>query len=202
MSTDVVQGHPAQVLAEVSTSASMLVVGGRGQGAWQGALAGSLTGQLAGRTRAPMVSVRSLPERRRGRIVVGVDGRSSHDAVRFAFEEAALRGSSVHVVTTWQLPVFGGHPSADAAAMLETGATAAQREGVGDAPAAHPGVPIETTVRMDHPVDALADAAADADLVVVGSRGRGGFTSLMLGSVAIGVLHRVTAPVAVVPERG
>lgn len=201
VSTDVEQGHPTQVLAEVSKTASMLVVGGRGYGAWQGALSGSLTGQLAGRTHAPMVSVRAADGRHRGRIVVGVDGTSSSHAVRFAFEEAALRGATVQLVTTWQLPVFGGHPSPETAALLESGATAAQREGLGDTASLHHGVPVESTVRTGHPVEVLAEAAEEADLVVIGSRGRGGFTSLMLGSVAIGVLHRVKAPVVVVPER-
>ena len=200
VSTDVVEGHPAQVLTEISRSAAILVVGGRGHGAWHGALSGSLTGQLAGRTRGPLAAVRALPERGRGRIVVGVDGSGSAAAVRFAFEEAALRGAGVQLITTWQLPVFGGHPSPETTHLLENGARASLQEGLGETPQARPGVAFESTIATGSPVDVLADAAHAADLVVVGSRGRGGFASLLLGSVAIGVLHRVKAPVVVVPR--
>jgi len=198
---EIIEGHPTSVLVTVSTRVDLLVVGGRGFGGWKGVFAGSLTGHLAGHTSAPLAVIRSSGGQPRGRIVVGVDGLSSSEAVRFGVDEAALRGASVLVVSTWQYPVLGTRPtSPEAAELLESGATALLEEAIAACRIRHPNVPLDTLVRMGHPAEVLAEEARSADLVVVGSRGRGGFATLMLGSVAVSVLHRVAGPVVVVPR--
>ena len=202
---EIIEGHPTTVLVIVSKRVDLLVIGGRGFGGWKGAFAGSLTGHLAGHTSAPLAVIRtygdSHGERPRGRIVVGVDGLSSSEAVRFGMQEAALLGASVLVVSTWQYPVLGIRPtSAEAAEFLESGASALLEEAIAACRIQFPQVPLDTMVRMGHPAEVLAEEALSADLVVVGSRGRGGFAALMLGSVAISVLHRVAGPVVVVPR--
>ena len=198
---EIIEGHPTSVLVTVSKRVDLLVVGGRGFGGWKDAFAGSLTGHLAGHTGAPLAVVRSYAPQRRGRIVVGVDGVSSAEAVRFGVAEAALRGASLLVVSTWQYPVLGTRPtSPEAAELLEAGARALLAEAVAACRLQHPRVQLDTLVRMGHPAEVLAEQADLADLVVVGSRNRGGFATLMLGSVVIDVLHRVAGPVVVVPD--
>ena len=198
---EIIEGHPTTVLVTVSKRVDLLVVGGRGFGGWKGAFAGSLTDHLAGHTRAPLAVIRSYAPQPRGRIVVGVDGVSSSEAVRFGVQEAALRGASMLVVSTWQYPVLGTRPtSPEAAELLESGARALLEEAIAACRIEHPQVPLDTLVRMGHPAEVLAEEAQSADLVMVGSRGRGGFASLILGSVAISVLHRVAGPVVVVPR--
>jgi len=198
---EIIEGQPSTVLVGVSKRVDLLAVGGRGFGGWKGAFAGSLTGHLAGHTKAPLAVIRSYAPQQRGRIVVGVDGLSSSEAVRFGVEEAALRGASVLVVSTWQYPVLGTRPtSPEAAELLESGARALLEEAIAACRTTHPQVRLDTLVRMGHPAEVLAEQARSADLVVVGSRGRGGFATLMLGSVAISVLHRVAGPVLVVPR--
>lgn len=138
-------------------------------------------------------------------IVVGVDGsQESLDALAWAVEEARLRGASLRVVTAWRPPeayVF------DAPAAVRPELEEALR-GVGervieDALAAvvggrDPGIEVERRVVPEPPVEALLDAAAGADLLVVGSRGRGGFTGLLLGSVGQQVAHHAPCPVVIV----
>lgn len=194
-----IEGHPIDVLIGVSKRVDLLVVGGRGVGGWKGAFAGSLSDHLAGHTSAPLAVVRSYAPHPRGRVVVGVDRSSSSEAVRFGVAEAALRGSSVLVVSTWQYPVLGTRPtSPEAAEMLEDGARALLDEAVITSRTMHPEVQLDTLTCMGHPVEVLAEQALTADMVVVGSRGGSGFKTAMLGSVPVSVLHRVASPVVVV----
>jgi len=124
----VIEGHPNEVLVGVSKRVDLLVVGGHGYSGWKGAVSGSLTGQLAGHTVTPLAVVRQIPEQARGRILVGVDGLSSAEAIRFGLSEAALRGASVTAVSTWQYPVLGTRPtSPEAAELLEEGAPVSPR---------------------------------------------------------------------------
>lgn len=132
-------------------------------------------------------------------IVVGVDGsKESLAALRWASDLAAGRDATVRAVLVWSLldqhPQPGerfdpGYDDAAALADLDQAVTAE----LGDAAAA-----VERHVTCDLPVDGLLTAGLDADLLVVGARGRGGFKGLLLGSVSRKVLERATVPVAVV----
>lgn len=198
---DAIEGHVTEVLIAASREAAMTVVGSHGHGPWKGVVHGSASASLAGHTAGPLVVVRSVPKTPRGLVVVGVDGESSLSAVEFALREASLRGARVRAVSAWRYPVLGtdvGSP--DSAELLHEAADATVLDVVGPVAEKFPGVQVETRVDMGRAVDVLADEAADADLLVVGSRGRGGFSSLVLGSVALGVLHHCAAPVAIVPH--
>jgi nucleotide-binding universal stress UspA family protein len=136
---------------------------------------------------------------RHDRIVVGVDGSpASLEALRWADRQASLTGAVVEAVTAWHLPAtYGGYPivaqadwESDAQSIQET----AVKEAFGDDAAT-----LVRRVAQGHPVRVLLDAAADADLLVVGSRGHGGFTGLLLGSVSEHVVAH--APCAVVVVR-
>jgi nucleotide-binding universal stress UspA family protein len=135
----------------------------------------------------------------RSKIVVGVDGsRSSGQALRWAARQAGLTGGEVHAVTTWHLPGTSGWDTvlddvdwADNA--RQTLATALQ-EALTPAEVQR----IHRHVVQGHPARVLVDSAADADLLVVGSRGHGGFTGMLLGSVSLHVIAHAACPVLIV----
>jgi len=199
-----VPGSPADVLLDISARVDLLVVGGHRQWGWQRgwrrALSASIPEQLANNTRTALCVARAIPDPTRGRIVVGHDGTSSHQAVRFACAEAAHRGWAVQLVSTWHYPSDTRPTSPDPAALLAESAAAAQRETISEIGRDYPTVQVDPLVCLGHPVDVLAQLAAAADMVVVGSHGRHGLVSLLMGSVAIGLLHRLESPVVIVPN--
>ena len=118
------------------------------------------------------------------RIVVGVDGSpASLGALEWAVRQASLTGAVVEAVTAWQFPAtYGGYP-VDAGTDWRANAQAIQdtavKEVLGDDATA-----LVRRVEQGHSVRVLLEAAAGAELLVVGSRGHGGFTGLLLGSVS------------------
>jgi nucleotide-binding universal stress UspA family protein len=133
-----------------------------------------------------------------GRIVVGVDGSpSSLDALRWALGQARLDGGTVEAVTAWSAPsALGGYPISaeedwekDGEQALDTALSE-----VGDAEVDGVG----RFVLPGHPAAVLLDRAAGADLLVVGNRGHGGFTGMLLGSVTQHVVAHAPCPVVVV----
>jgi nucleotide-binding universal stress UspA family protein len=136
------------------------------------------------------------------RIVVGVDGSpGAREALRFALEEARLRDASVAAVFVWSLPLVADVPAALLPATLSdfreeaVEALDAALEEVSDTG----GVEIERVVVEGPPARELVAAAEGADLLVVGSRGRGGFAGLLLGSVSQQCAHHAPCPVVIVP---
>jgi len=133
------------------------------------------------------------------RIVVGVDGSpASLGALEWAVRQASFTGAVVEAVTAWQFPMtYGGFP-VDAGADWPANARAVQdtavKEALGDEATA-----LVRRVAEGHSVRVLLDAAAGAELLVVGSRGHGGFTGMLLGSVSEHVVAH--APCAVVVIR-
>lgn len=133
-------------------------------------------------------------------VVAGVDGSpQSHEALAWAAEEARIRGGRLVAVTAWELPILttGGYETVSmdreafasvAAGLLDSALQTLTR---GD-------VPIQTVVSHGSPAKVIIEAAKDADLVVVGSRGLGGFTGLLLGSVSAHLVHHCPCTVVVV----
>lgn len=144
-----------------------------------------------------------------GRIVVGVDGSAhARQALRFALSEAALRGARVDVVGSWAVPPLaatgvGMIPAFDLM-RAELGDSARQIVAgeLADAADAAAGLEVEPHVTQGDAAGVLVAAAAGADLLVVGSRGRGGVTGTVLGSVSRACLHHAPCPVAVVHDAG
>ncbi|HJU37074.1 MAG TPA: universal stress protein [Gaiellaceae bacterium] len=137
-------------------------------------------------------------------VVVGVDGsEGGGKALEFAAEEAALRRARLRIVSAWEIPVAAY--SAGAAPPLDPATLDAFRlraEQIADDAAAavkklQPALEVEALTATGQPADALL-AQSDADLIVVGRRGLGGFKSLLLGSVSQQVVHHATCPVVVV----
>jgi nucleotide-binding universal stress UspA family protein len=136
-------------------------------------------------------------------IVVGVDGSdASADALRWALREARLRGARVRVVHVWSYPEVSTYHEAahllrvpfaeEAAAMLD--------RVVDEAGSDADGVEIEKSVVEGQPAPALVEAARDASMLVVGSRGLGGFSGLLLGSVSQQCAHHATCALVVIRE--
>ncbi|MBO0850262.1 MAG: universal stress protein [Pseudonocardia sp.] len=205
---DIVAGYPPRVLRTESERAALLVVGGRGVGGVLGLLVGSVAVSMAARAACPVVVVpdtevqdtENEPAPADAPVVVGVDGSShSEAAVAFAYEAASLRGAPLVAVHAWSdLPI---HP--EMAPMMdwdaiEAGAREVLAERLAGWAEKFPDVDVRQVVVQDRPAHALLEQAARARLLVVGSRGRGRFTALLLGSVSHAVLHRARCPVAVV----
>lgn len=134
------------------------------------------------------------------RIVVGIDGSAgAARALEWAVEEAKLRGATVELVHVWQVPYVDGLAYTTAALdprELEQAAVAVAEEAASQHRDA---VPIDVHVASGAPASVLLAEAKGADLLVVGSRGRGGFAGLLLGSVSQQVSHHAPCPVVIVP---
>jgi nucleotide-binding universal stress UspA family protein len=143
------------------------------------------------------------------RIVVGVDGSGHADAaLRWALREARLRNASLEVVTAWHYPyvtdISGMAPVTSAAVGLAEDAAKLLDRAVDDALLAEPvpggSVEIERLVKQGTAASVLLRAAEGASLLVVGSRGHGGFSGLLLGSVSQQVAHHAPCAVVIVRE--
>ena len=137
-----------------------------------------------------------------GRIVVGVDGSShSEEALRWALDQARLTGQPVEAVISWSIPVSFGEGAGPFMGIDWKGEVTRTLEqsvaNVVDAPGADR---VSQRAVEGHPAKVLVDAAADAALLVVGSRGRGGFAGMLLGSVSQHVVARAACPVVVVRD--
>ena len=138
-------------------------------------------------------------------IVVGVDGsRGSEAALRFAAEEASLRGATLRIVSAYHVPVAvyagGMVPPVDFVSSIREATEEIVAGAAAELERLWPGVTVETQVAEGQPADELVGEAEDADLLVVGSRGLGGFRSLLLGSVSQQVAHHAPCPVVIVPS--
>ncbi len=138
------------------------------------------------------------------RIVVGVDdSHGAGSALRWARDEARLRGARVEAVHAWHYPYLPTppftSPPAPGSDAIEIAARAELDRAVDEVDESGLVAPIERTIVWDGAASALIDASKDADLLVVGSRGRGGFTGLLLGSISQEVAQHASCPVVIVP---
>jgi nucleotide-binding universal stress UspA family protein len=204
VATAVVQGVPASVLVDESRTAQLVVVGSRGLGGFASLLVGSVSAQVAAHAKAPVIVVRppAVPGGRdipgAGPVVVGVDGSTgSAAAVEFAFEEAAARGNGLIAVYAWgDMPYDVGTTDRRVEQDVADTALAEALAGWRDK---YPTVPVQhRAIYSLVPVHTILDQSAGAGLIVVGPRGRGGFSGLLLGSVGDGLVRHATAPIAVV----
>ncbi|MDX3077796.1 universal stress protein [Streptomyces sp. NPDC088354] len=194
------EGDPVWVLREQAQDAALVVLGSRHPATAQDLFhSASVTLPVVAQARCPVAVVpeSAATGQTQKHWVVGVDG-STHSAaaVDFAFDEASLHGVGLHAVYAWHPGLLGG-PNRSAA---EEEARQALTRAVEGPAAGHPDVDLRQEVVRGHPVQALTDASADCRGLVVGSRGLGGFTGMLMGSVSQGVLHHARSPVVVVPH--
>lgn len=209
LSTDMRAGRPTDVLIDESHTARLVVAGSRGAGGFRELVLGSVAAALAAHARCPVVVHRGsdVAERADGvrPVVVGVDGSPLSDAaVGFAFEAAAARRVPLVAVHTWlDVDVAGmwAGPSMIDWATVEADERFVLDQKLAPALKKHVDVPVRSVVLRDRPEHALREWSTHAQLVVVGSRGRGSLAALGLGSVSHALLHTAGCPVAVVrPE--
>jgi nucleotide-binding universal stress UspA family protein len=140
------------------------------------------------------------------RIVVGVDGsETSRRALRWAAEEAAAHAAELHVVHAWEVPAPGAgvglSPGGRAAGAPEGRRDAAQQllgDVIADELGANPPANLRSSIGRGAAAGVLLEASQGADLLVVGSRGLGGFAGLLLGSVSSKMANHATCPVVIV----
>ncbi|WP_159850359.1 universal stress protein [Nocardia sp. CY41] len=197
VTTEVAEAPPVPVLRDRSESARLLVVGTHGLGAFSRTILGSVSTALARHAACPVAVVPVDAEGADGPVVVGVDGSSwSVRAIEIAFDEAAHRGAELVAVHTWS--EFFRYDSR--AEMQQAGAEllAESLAGYGER---YPEVPVRRVVVEDRPAKRLLEVGENAQLIVVGSHGRGGFAGMTLGSVSQAVLHGATVPVIIARSR-
>ncbi|MFH8342337.1 universal stress protein [Streptomyces sp. AM6-12] len=202
LTTSVLADEPSFGLVNESSTARLVVLGCRGRNAVAELLLGSVSLSVAARAHCPVIVLRGGPEDRPARVVVGVAGKAAGPAaVRFAAEEAALRGVPLEAVRAWRRPAHGttGHPllAGGPAHAEEQEAAETLEEALRDVPE---GLEQHRRTAEGHARDVLVAASRGAGLLVVGARRRTGRFGPRLGRVAHGVLHHAACPVAVVPE--
>jgi nucleotide-binding universal stress UspA family protein len=207
VSTSVETGQAVTVLCDLSRRARMLVLGSRGHGGFAGLLAGSVSVAVAVHAHCPVVVIRRLAPAADGLpIAVGVDDSAqSRLAIDFAFAEAQARSVPVVAIRAWHPPTPSPHATvpflrAEEIAEIETAERAFLHDALQPAVVRHPGVTVRESVADQAAAAALTEMSARAQLMVVGSRGHGGFTGLLLGSVGMQLLHYATCPVVIVHE--
>jgi nucleotide-binding universal stress UspA family protein len=188
-------GPAATALCELSGDAEMVVVGSRGQGGLAGLLLGSVSSQVAAHARGRVVVVRGHWQRVSGHvaapIIVGTEGSAaSVAAVEFAFEEAALRGTALMAACAL----------ADAPGVLgSAGQIRRDFENlIARSEKGHPEVTVRRQITEGSARSALLAAAFEAQMLVVGARGRGGVRGMLLGSVSHTLLQHAPCPVGMV----
>nr|WP_042178549.1 universal stress protein [Kibdelosporangium sp. MJ126-NF4]CEL13254.1 Universal stress protein family [Kibdelosporangium sp. MJ126-NF4]CTQ98946.1 Universal stress protein family [Kibdelosporangium sp. MJ126-NF4] len=197
------RGSAAELLIEESGSAELVVLGSRGLGGFAGLLVGSVAVALSAHGHCPIVVLHGEQDRTRKPVVVGVDGSPpSEAAIGFAFEVAARLGVPLVAVHAWNDVSFYVKFSVLPYGVDLTQILEEQHKILGKRLAAwqdkYPDVPVELIVTADRPAHSLLDIASDAQLVVVGSRGRGGVAGMLLGSTSQALLHHSPCAVAVV----
>lgn len=204
------RGDPNQVLIDESTTAGLVVLGSRGLGGITATIVGSTAIALAAHGHSPVAVIReAIPAG--GPVVVGIDGSpASEAAVAIAFEEASLRGVDLIAAHTWtdySTDIAYAYARANQLLdwrLIETEQTEVLSERLAGWQEPYPDVVVHRQVARDRPVRHLLAVAErrEAQLLVVGSRGRGGFTGMLLGSTSRALTHHAPCPLLVARPQG
>lgn len=191
---------PVPTLIDVTKDAQMIVVGSRGQRAWRRGLFGSVSTGLVHHAHCPVAVIRDPADAHtesHGPVVVGIDGSpASESATALAFDEASWRGAELVAIHAWIDSEPPGMPLM-AWPDFQSAAEETLAERLAGWNDRYPDVVVHRRVVFDQPARHLLDAAESAQLVVVGSHGRGGFAGMLLGSVSTTVVHATPTPVIV-----
>jgi hypothetical protein len=205
VTTEMVSGPAVPVLADLSSGAEMIVVGCHGRGALARTLLGSVSTGLVHHAHCPVAIIHDedplMPHPSQASVVVGVDGSpASEHAVEIAFEQASFRGVDLVAVHAWADSGVFEFPGVDWTALQVT-AEETLSERLSGWQERYPDVLVRRVVVADRPAHQLLEQATSAQLLVVGSHGRGGFAGMLLGSVSTAVVHAARMPVIVARGR-
>jgi nucleotide-binding universal stress UspA family protein len=190
-------------LLEASAGADLLVLGARGLGTFRALLLGSVSQHCLHHAPIPVAIVRVAADRLAGRsrVVVGVDGSATAQrALEWAVEEACLRQAVLEVVHAWNPPALAVPTMALDYGIFDEAAHAIVADALDQVDTSGLPGPVLRVIKVGTGGRVLVEQADGADLVVVGSRGRGGFRDLLLGSVSQQVAHHAACPVVVLPH--
>jgi nucleotide-binding universal stress UspA family protein len=204
VAADWVDGRPVSQIVRASASAELVVLGTDKSPEDDGPRIGTIPLSVAARSHCPVAIVPSLGNGHRRGVVVGIDqSRQSHAALALAVREAGWLRTTVRAVHAWKVPPpFASDVTPD---LQPDPGYEAKLQGVLDGAIADLAVTvpqeitITTELARENPALALVDRALNAELLVVGCRGRGRVASYVLGSVSHDVLLNITSPVIVVP---
>lgn len=206
ISTGILHAQPVPAMVEISRRAVMVVVGCRGQGAVEQALMGSVSAGIAHHAHCPVAiihqhSTESLPAPD-APVVVGIDGSpASAEATGIAFDEASRRGVGLVALHAWSDMGPIEFASVDWAPIEWRNIKDAEEEVLAERLSGwqerYPDVGVRKIVICDQPGRRLLEQAEQAQLVVLGSHGRGGFAGMLLGSVCSAVVHNAGVPVII-----
>ncbi|QQU26631.1 universal stress protein [Corynebacterium ulcerans] len=204
----IAEGSPIDMLLEMSSDVTMIVMGSRGLGGLSGMVMGSVSAAVVSHAKCPVVVVREdnqvTDTNKYGPVVVGVDGLEvSQRATEFAFEEAQARGAKLVAIHTWmdmqvQASLAGLAAAQQEWNVIEDEQTQLLHDRIQPLLERFPDVDVDMVITRDRPIRALEDSAKDAQLLVVGSHGRGGFRGMLLGSTSRALLQSAPCPMVVV----
>jgi nucleotide-binding universal stress UspA family protein len=199
--SEIVFSTPTQALVKMSDEAEMLVVGSSGKGMLARGVLGSVSSSVVRHANCPVAVIRDedllMPAPQHAPVLVGVDGSAASElATEIAFGQASRRGVELIALHAWSdVPAF------DLAGLDWSALVSAEERTFADSLVGweerYPNVTVQRVVVCDEPARQLIEKSESAQLVVVGSHGRGGFDRMMLGSVSNTVLHSVRIPVIV-----
>ncbi|GAB5905972.1 universal stress protein [Mycobacteroides chelonae] len=203
VSTSQVTARPVPTLIDLSEEALLTVVGSSGLGRFTGMLAGSVSVSLTAKAHSPVVVVRESGIQAAGPIVVGVsESASSEDAIAWAFEEASMRGAELTAVHVWNEVPPGYVYAYTAWSKMDWIAIEQEQELILAERLAgwqekFPDVTVHRVHSKGNPADVLLRWAQHAQLIVVGSRGRGDVGGFFLGSTSHALIHQSVCPVLI-----
>lgn len=200
--TELRNGEIVRVLSDLSEDAALVVVGTDKKGRIEGEIFGTVSLQVATMSLSPVAVIPLMPPDARSGIVVGVDGSEhSLDAVSFAAAEADRSGQDLHVVYACRIPnpwILRDIPEESITKRIEEEEKVVLAESVAGLTDRYPDLVVHQHLETEQfPAKALVTAAANAQLLVVGSRGRGALKWLLMGSVSHEVLLHIPCPTVV-----
>lgn len=202
------EGAPIDTLLDLSETAEMIVMGSRGLGGLSGLVMGSVSSAVVAHAECPVVVVRKdndvTVDNKYGPVVVGVDGSEiSRQALKIAFREAEARGALLRTVHSWtDTQIHTTYVGlVDAQNQMDRMIVERQNmmeDELKELIKEYPSVQVEEIVERERPVQSLTEASKDAQLLIVGSHGRGGFKGMLLGSTSRTLLQYAPCPMMVV----
>ncbi|GAA2181556.1 universal stress protein [Leucobacter tardus] len=196
-----VVGHPIAEVEEASKRADLLVLGAHQGGRLAGSFFGTRAVKVAAVAHCPVAVVPETDPAPNAGIVVGIDGsEAARHAIAYAAKEASRRRLPLIAVYAWMPPLTPGLEYLWSEELVESQRTAAEEAiaiGTAGLASEYPDLEVRREIVQAPPVAALVQAAEGAEMLVVGSRGRGGISRLLLGSVSHGVLQALPCPTVV-----